>query len=209
MISYNKQCEDVYVLDTTAFYAGISIIGNNKFYTTPLVISEIPNNNIVKCIIPELIERGELRVIQPSSYFIEYVERVASKSGDINKLSNTDLSVLSLAIQLKKEKLKPIIVSDDFAVQNLSLFLGLEFSRVSTKSISSKIEWLIYCSGCGRTFKNEKISTCDFCGTKLKRKAKIKGKIYGIFFFILMILFTISFKLWSWVDTKMVLLLII
>lgn len=175
MVSSKKQCEEAYVLDTTAFYVGIPYIGTNKFYTTPLVICEIPNTT--KILIPELIESRKLEVIEPPSYLFNHVKRLAKKSGDIGTLSNTDISILSLALQLEKEGLKPIVISDDYSVQNLSKFLGFKFSRLSTNGISNKIEWLIYCIGCGKTFKNGETTICDNCGTKLKRKAKIKNKI--------------------------------
>jgi UPF0271 protein len=115
--------------------------------------------------------------MEPLTHWIDYVKNSAGKIGDAHKLSYADCHILALALQIKHEGMRPIIISDDYSVQNMTQFLGLEFSPVMTRGISKKIEWLIYCRGCGKSFKNPKNSICDVCGTELKRKVKIKKGI--------------------------------
>jgi UPF0271 protein len=125
-------------------------------------------------LISSLVKKKELIIIEPLTNWIDYVKNSARKIGDSYRLSYTDYHILALALQIKQEGMKPIIISDDYSVQNMTQFLGLEFSPVMTRGISKKIEWLIFCRGCGKSFKNPKSAICDVCGTELKRKAKIK-----------------------------------
>ena len=44
----------------------------------------------------------------------------ASKAGDFHKLSEADMQLLSLALQLKAEGYTPKIVTDDYSIQNVA-----------------------------------------------------------------------------------------
>ncbi|MEM3382470.1 MAG: hypothetical protein QXL52_05295 [Nitrososphaerales archaeon] len=160
------------VLDSTAFYAGIPLMGVPKYYTTPLVIREISHVKTLSMVISTLLESNKLSIINPLISLVEEVKRRASESGDIQKLSDTDISIIALGMQLKKNGYDVTIISDDYSIQNLIKFSGLRFSPVMTRGISRIIKWLLYCSGCGKVFYNNDAIICDVCGTRLKRKMK-------------------------------------
>lgn len=102
---------------------------------------------------------------------------MAGKSGDLQKLSNTDISIIALGMQLKRNGYYVTIVSDDYSIQNVVKFSGLNFSPVMTRGISRTIRWFLYCSGCGKVFYDSNIVICDVCGTKLKRKMRRESQI--------------------------------
>jgi len=168
----NPSDREAFVLDSTAFYAGITSTGISVYYTTPSVIREVFNNKALSMAIPALIESKRMMVIEPLNHIIKEVRLMASKSGDIHKLSNTDISIVALGIQLRQEGYDAIIISDDYSVQNLVRFFGLKFSPVMIRGITKTIRWLIYCSGCGKVFYDGSSTTCDICGTVLKRKRR-------------------------------------
>ncbi|MCP8316000.1 MAG: nucleotide-binding protein [archaeon] len=160
------------VLDTTAFYAVIPFTGTSKYYTTPSVIREVSHNQTLSMAISALIESNRLIIIEPLNDLIEEVRLTASKSGDLQKLSNTDISVIALGMQLKRNGYYVTIVSDDYSIQNVVKFSGLNFSPIMTRGISRTIRWFLYCSGCGKVFYDSSAIVCDVCGTRLKRKMR-------------------------------------
>jgi rRNA maturation endonuclease Nob1 len=97
--------------------------------------------------------------------------RKASEVGDSYFLSETDLQLLALAIELKERGLSPLIATDDYSIQNVAKQLGIEFAPLATFGIRRRLEWLRYCPACHKTYPSEyKSSNCEVCGTVLKRK---------------------------------------
>ncbi|MCS7116014.1 MAG: nucleotide-binding protein [Nitrososphaerota archaeon] len=160
----------VLILDSTAFYAGIPFTSTSTYYTTSSVIQEVKHTRTSKTAIESLIEAGRLIVKDPSAESIERVKDLANISGDIGKLSQTDLEVIALAYELKGKDFDAIIVSDDYSIENLARILHIDSIPIITKGISNVVKWLVYCSGCGKVFEDKKAVICDVCGTKLRRR---------------------------------------
>jgi len=158
------------VLDSTAFYAGIPYTGISTYYTTPQVISELAHNRVLKMAISALIESRRLIITEPTHQIVDETKLMANRSGDVIKLSDTDVSIVALGIQLKRDGYDITIVSDDYSIQNLVKFFKLKFSPVMVKGILKTVRWSIYCSGCGKVFHKSDATICNICGTKLKRK---------------------------------------
>jgi UPF0271 protein len=113
---------------------------------------------------------GKLRIQTPSSSSIDDVSKNASALGDKVVLSKADTSVLALALDLRKEGKIPVIVSDDYAVQNVAEGLGIAYQPLATLGIRERFNWTIYCPACYRRYTNLDLDVCPVCGTKLKRK---------------------------------------
>ena len=151
------------ILDASAFYAGIPFASSEKCFTTQDVFDEIKHIKRDHNAVEVLLETKRLEIMMPDT---EYVEKVLLKSkdtGDFQNLSAGDISVIALCLQLKAE-----MVTDDFAVSNLSKHLNLKVVPVMTKGITHIANWIYFCSGCQKTF--SKISKCPLCGNKLSRK---------------------------------------
>ena len=91
------------------------------------------------------------------------VKECATKTGDINSLSAQDISCIALSVELNAE-----LISDDFAVSNVSNILGIKIIPLMTKGIKIVGKWIFYCPACKVDFPNEK--ECLMCGYKLKKK---------------------------------------
>ncbi len=164
--------ESITVLDATAFYAGVPYTSLATYYTTDSVVKEVSHRKSKSISIEGLVEAGRLRIYNPSVKSVERVQETAQRSGDISSLSETDISVVALALELKERGSDIIVISDDYAVENLSSILGIKRVSVMTGGIKKIVEWLIYCPGCGKVFRDQHPKTCDVCGSTLRRKFK-------------------------------------
>ena len=159
--------EPAYVLDSTAFYAGIPYQGNGRYFTTYLVLEEVKHHNVGSSLI-----HSRVQVTEPTQESLNKVKSTAVKTGDIGALSQTDMSLLALGLDLKGTEGGVNLVSDDFAVRNVAEVLAIPLAQTSLKGGEWKnITWKIYCRGCGRTYTNPKLTVCPVCGTQLVRKA--------------------------------------
>jgi len=155
------------VLDSTAFYAGIPYQGNGRYYTTYLVLEEVKHHNVGSSLI-----HTRVQVTEPSPASVAKVKSTANKTGDIGGLSQTDMSLLALALDLAKTDGGVSLVSDDFAVRNVAEVLSIPLAKTSLKGGEWKnVTWKLFCKGCGRQYTNPKLTICPICGTRLVRKA--------------------------------------
>jgi len=159
--------ENAYVLDSTAFYAGIPYQGNGRYFTTYLVLEEVKHHNVGSSLI-----HTRVQVTEPTPESVNRVRATASKTGDAGALSQTDISLVALALDLNKAEGGARLVSDDFAVRNVAEILRVPLSETAMKGAEWKnITWKLFCKGCGKQYTNPKLTECPICGTKLVRKA--------------------------------------
>jgi len=164
--------ERVLVLDTSAFIIGLDLFNLDlTLYTTPSIIEELKSFWVkVKCL--TALDLKKLKVLSPEKSFLDKVAEASEKTGDRQKLSEADLSILALALELKVKGEKPTIVTDDFSVQNVAQHLNMEYIPATHDKIKFYIEWVWYCPGCRNTFPSKKgLRFCPICGSQLKRKA--------------------------------------
>jgi UPF0271 protein len=117
-----------------------------------------------------LLDAG-LSILQPSQDSINKVRSGALKTGDINRLSEPDIELLSLAFELDG-----VILTDDYSIQNLASELNIRFIGLGEKEITEVITWQFQCKGCAQIFE-EKQKECPVCGSQLRFKPKSKKKI--------------------------------
>jgi len=151
------------ILDATSFYAGIPFSSQETSFTTPLVFEEIKHIKIRQGAIDVLIQSNRLKIVEPQREFVDRVLQEANKTGDIQSLSDEDVSIIALCLQLSGE-----LVTDDFAISNVAEHLNLKVNPVMTSGIAKVKDWIYFCSGCHKTFSG--ISHCPICGNKLARR---------------------------------------
>ena len=158
--------EPAYVLDSTAFYAGIPYQGNGRYFTTYLVLEEVRHHSVGSSLI-----HSRVQVTEPSPESVGKVKTMAAKTGDIGALSQTDMSLLALALDLSQAEGGVSLVSDDFAVRNVAEVLSIPLAQTAMKGGEWKnVAWKIHCRGCGREYTNPKLTVCPVCGTQLTRR---------------------------------------
>jgi len=166
----------VIVLDTSAFIMGYDpLTVAMDHYTVPEVLEELAPETTIWLRFKVSLETGKIRLQTPSQKFLKTIDESSTMTGDAPTLSSADRRVLALSLELKEGKLNPLIVSDDYAIQNIADQLGLEYTSLSTFGISRRFRWVLYCPACGKKYPTGLTKICRVCGTPLRRKALRRG----------------------------------
>jgi endoribonuclease Nob1 len=168
------------VLDTSAFLAGFDPFSvSEDQVTVPTVEDEIKAKTMSWVRFKAAVENGKVKIKAPSEEYWNKVKASAKEVGDAFFLSETDLQLLALASELKAEGYAPKIVTDDYSIQNVATQLGIEFVSLATFGIKRLLEWIRYCPACHRKYPADyKETTCEICGTELKRKPRRTAKTF-------------------------------
>ncbi len=156
-----------FVLDASAFYAGIPFQSSKKCITTNAVYDEVKHIRRSYSPLEALIDAGNLIIVEPEKVSLNKVIVCAKKTGDYRKLSQADISIIALALQLRKT-----LISDDFAVGNVATFLKIPVKTLAFKGISELRAWVSFCKACARVY-NSHISVCTICGSRLRQSFKV------------------------------------
>ena len=161
--------DKVYVLDASAIIGGFS---SKEFqnYITASVISEIKDLKS-KIILESAVEECSIRIMEPESVDIKNVSDIITKSGDVLRLSNTDKNLVALAFKLKRESYDPMVVTDDYSMQNVLKIVGITYRSVLTEGIKGIYGWVKVCKGCKKNYPPEyAFDECEICGTRIIKK---------------------------------------
>jgi len=172
MNTTEKKEKRVVILDTSALVAGLDPFSiREEQYTVPSVIEEMLQDSMSLVRLKTAIENGKVAVRTPKISSIETARASASTVGDAHSLSETDLQVLALALELKTNGHHPLVATDDYSIQNVANQMKIEFASLATFGIQRRFQWVRYCPACHKRYPQEyKNSKCKVCGTKLKRK---------------------------------------
>lgn len=119
------------------------------------------------------VDSGKLRIRTPSSCFLEKVEDASRSVGDVLFLSDVDMQVLALALELNSAGYASLIVTDDYSIQNVANQIGVKFSSLMTFGIRFRLHWILYCPACHRKYPSDyEPRFCKICGTQLGRKPR-------------------------------------
>ena len=117
------------------------------------------------------IETAGVNWSSPSSESVQESTAIARMTGDLDCLSETDLHLLALAIELGGH-----MHTDDYRLQNLCNSVGVSWSPVVSEGIKEIWNWEIRCIGCGTLVvgaektrpASEEIGACAECGSELR-----------------------------------------
>ena len=166
--------DNVYVLDASAIIGGFSSKESQNFITAS-VISEIKDFKS-KLYLESAIEDGSITIREPESVDIKNVSDIIIKSGDVLRLSDVDKNLVALAFKLKREHKNPLVVTDDYSMQNVLKIVGMPYRSVLTEGINEIYGWVKICKGCKRKYPPEYVfDECEICGTRIIKKRIKKG----------------------------------
>ena len=154
------------VLDATAIRSGMTFSGEFEWYMTPSVKDEVMRGKLARDL--ELLADISIKIMEPSPDILEKIRRTAGETGDIGRLSDTDVDVLALGLELRAT-----ILSDDYSIQNVAKVLGIDYKGGAEKGITEVYNWHWRCRGCGRFF-DEEAKECPVCGSGLRSVRKKK-----------------------------------
>lgn len=170
----------VLVLDTSAFIAGFNPQSVDlKVFTVPAVERELSLTSMAMLRFSAARDSGKLNVRRPTESSLSQVREKSLELGEQLVLSEADIEILALALDLKGSGLDPVVVSDDYAVQNVAETLSIAYASLATFGISYEFNWVLYCPACFRRYPHAPIrNECQVCGTELKRKVlrKLEAK---------------------------------
>jgi endoribonuclease Nob1 len=157
-----------YALDAGAFYTGFVFLSSAyRYCTTQAVLDEVKHIKRSHGAIEALLESNNLQILNLDTKSIKKVVAAARRTGDYTKLSEADISIIALALQMEI-----VLVTDDFAVANVATTLKIPVKSVASKGITHTRKWIAYCSACGRAF-GPNAKECRLCGNRLRRKYKV------------------------------------
>jgi len=166
----------VLVLDTSALIMGLDPSGLDlQSYSVPEVTNELRNQTGPSFRLSLSTSSGKLKIQSATSDALNEVMDRAKTLGDHPALSKTDGNVLALAIDLKREGQDPVIVSDDYAIQNVAEGMNITYQSLASLGIRQRFNWIHYCPACHRRYSCE-VQVCEVCGTKLKRRSTGKQR---------------------------------
>ena len=103
------------------FYTAAGILSgkydltSNGIFVPSSVLDEIRKGKIGRLV---SLSTDTIKVVEPDSKYLEKVRNAAVSTGDIDRMSNTDIDAVALALQLSG-----ILVTDDYSMQNTTVAL--------------------------------------------------------------------------------------
>ncbi|MBX5327573.1 MAG: NOB1 family endonuclease [Candidatus Bathyarchaeia archaeon] len=166
-------------MDTSALIAGFDPLSiSDEQYSVPTVKEELLVDTMPWVRFNAAVESGKLKVQMPSQRSIDKVKESSKTVGDALFLSEADMHVLALALELKDAGYSPSIVTDDYSIQNVANQIGISFASLMTFGIRFRLYWILYCPACHRKYPADyRLKKCRICGTELKRKPLSKKSV--------------------------------
>ncbi|MCD6591605.1 MAG: hypothetical protein J7K78_01120 [Thaumarchaeota archaeon] len=160
----------VKVLDSAAFILGFTETSGELAVTSSKVLEEAKYGGARYRALAS--KEGEMiKIIDPKPEYLKEVMELARKMGEL-ELSEADLSILALALQLSREGFEPCLVTSDYSIQNLASKLGIGIQPILHDGIKRMISWETYCSVCKWSGEAAPGEPCPRCGHRLKRRPR-------------------------------------
>lgn len=162
-----------YIADSAVFIMGNCSIAAADMITIPHIEDEMKSEDAL--LRYDLSKAEGLRVEAVSDSFVTLIQEQAIQTRDIEKLSKTDIFILAKALEYQQKMGDDaVLITDDFAVQNIAARLKIVVMPVAQRTIQNQIIWQKQCIGCFRHFKDGE--ECPVCGSPLRKKMKKKIK---------------------------------
>ncbi len=163
----------LYLIDSSAVLNdfGFEFLPEHKYVTTQLAIAEFKDLRS-RHLMENALQQNLLSIEESSKESLQSVTEEVSKKG-FNKLSKTDFSILALALDLKKQDKKFLLITDDYSIQNFAKILEISFESAMRGEIGKTIAFSLSCPSCGKTLPSgSKEQKCPVCGSSLNRKKR-------------------------------------
>jgi UPF0271 protein len=159
----------IYILDASAIIGGFYSKSYTNF-TTSGVISEIKDLKS-ELLLQSAIEGGHVNIDEPDDEDIKEVNKIIESSGDILRLSDVDKNIISLSLKFKRKRFHPVVVTDDYSMQNTLKTLNIDYRSVLTEGIKEIYNWVKKCKGCKKIYSFDyNFEDCEICGSRIIKK---------------------------------------
>lgn len=164
----------VLVLDTSAVIAGVAPGLVDAEQVTVREVLDEARDLCSKLELETAVDTGKISVLEPSREALVEVRKKVGQTGD--RVSETDIKLLAVSLDLRRRGDEPELMTDDYAIQNLARVFGFPFRRVAMPGIKEVFTWRMVCPACSRTYPPT-FTKCDVCGSTLVRRSQKKFKI--------------------------------
>ena len=154
------------VLDSSGIIRSDLDFSKGKHLITNSVLNELRDETTILAV-NAAIRNKRIQIQDPSPGYIQKVKIAAEKTGDIERLSETDIEALAVALETGH-----ILVTDDYSMQNIAEILSVKYERTSHRGITRKLTWFKLCPGCKRKYPYSS-TCCDVCGCELVKRSSI------------------------------------
>ena len=164
----------IYILDASAIIGGFYSKSYANF-TTSGAVSEIKDLKS-EILLQSAIENGYIKIDEPDDEDIKEINQAIESSGDILRLSEVDKNIVALALKFKRKGFNPIVITDDYSMQNTLKIIEIPYESVLTEGIKEIYNWVKKCKGCKKIYPSDyDFEDCEICGSPVFKK-RIKTK---------------------------------
>ncbi len=155
------------VLDTTVLLGGLEPPQGVRWATTPEAAAEVsPGGRDARRF--AMWREAGLEIRAPGAAALESVETTARRAGNWARLSQPDLSVLALALDLGGT-----LISDDRTVQDIALRMSIPIEGLARPATKKTVDWHPECAGCGKVFAEmPPRDECTVCGSPVRSRIR-------------------------------------
>lgn len=125
------------VLDTGAILSGTPLALPHACYTTRLVAGEVLDRESRE-VLDKSIAAGRILVVDPGEEYLGGAIEEAKRGGLLGRLSEADISVAALALELSSQGCEVLVATDDYALQALLYRLGLRTISIRYRGIGGR-----------------------------------------------------------------------
>jgi len=152
----------IHIADTSLFIIRKRLDGT--VITVPSVVEELRDENS-----RTIMELMNVRVEPPLQSYKKKVKTKAGITRDSEELSETDIDILAKALEYSDRE-ETVLITDDFAVQNTAIQLGIKVIPAGQRKIKDVLVWEKQCIGCKRRFPEG--DECPVCGSQMNKRRK-------------------------------------
>jgi len=152
----------IHIADTSLFIIRKRLEGT--VITVPSVVEELRDENS-----RTIMELMNVRVEPPLQSYKKKVKTKAGITRDSEELSETDIDILAKALEYSDRE-ETVLITDDFAVQNTAIQLGIKVIPAGQRKIKDVLVWEKQCIGCKRRFPEG--DECPVCGSQMTKRRK-------------------------------------
>ncbi len=157
-----------YVLDTSALlYHPLRPSPHYRYVTTKTALEEVYKDPLRRTALEAQIEAGLLEIIDPMPRYLRKAYNTARKFREY-RLSEADIEILAAAIELREKGVNVVVVTDDYALQNILSNLKMQFTEVRRRIKSTVKKWVYRCVQCGAEYHKPR-RFCIYCGGGVER----------------------------------------
>ncbi|MBN2250886.1 MAG: hypothetical protein JW724_02275 [Candidatus Altiarchaeota archaeon] len=153
------------VLDSSSILHSDLDFTEGDYLVTNSVLHEIMDERAL-VLVQKALKNGSMTLKDPSPESIGKAGEAAKETGDLFRLSGADLDVLALALEEDA-----LILSDDYAIQNVAGKLKLRCQKTVQEGIKKHLVWVNMCPSCSRTYDSD-ARVCSVCGSRLRITGK-------------------------------------